>query len=382
MSDFSPISMLFAAAGHAKEAWAKRGEHGGSFKEAAKREAELTGKGQIKSTALHVGQRYLRDSMSMAARRGDYAMMSLYHIAHSVIERHAQKAAHEQKTFELTKMVERGDHAHMTAAQLDHVVANAHTFGGANAETIKARAEAEQVNRLKAKTAAKDKLAEERRQKAQAANEESRKVSDSRKAAEREHRDKEKAVRDAERNKDKAKVQAAKVEAQKAKAAAEVARQKEAAHRNSPEGIRAAMMARQQAKVSMMNHPEYQALKKKELELKHSIKAATKEQAHNQKAYHTAGPGRPPGGPPVRAPGGMGRPGGSKGAKVQQHGGKPGATADDYKQHYDIHGVNKLTGKKARGSVLAGLQEAGVVKAVGGIKRRNSVKSVARRARR
>ena len=334
MEGFNPIGLLFSAAGHARSVWDKRKEYGGTFKEAARRESELIGTTQLKATAFHVGARYMRDSMSMAARRGDYAMMALYNIGHGILQRHAQKTAHEQQTFELTKMVERGEHHHLTSAQLRHVADNAHMFGGPNAETIKAKAQEAEVERERTRNHAKMKVAQEKAAAAAAANAEARKAGEERRAKER-------------------------------------------AHRNSPEGIRQQMLARQQAKIAMMSSPEYMELRKKELQLKQSVKAAAKEQQRNQTTYKPKGPGRPDEG---KGTGKKNKPevaGATSGKTPAKAAGKKAkAPEENWMQKFNAQGINTETGKKARGAQLAELQAAGKVKKV-----RLSVKGVARKSK-
>jgi hypothetical protein len=384
MSDFNPISLIFSAAGHAREAWAKRQEHGGSFKAAAKREAELIGPGQLKSSLSHVGARMLKDSMSMAARRGDYAMMTLYSIGHAVVQRHAERYAHEQKTFELTKRVERGEHAHLTDHQLAHVVEHAEQFGGPNAATIKARAEAQQVERARAKNAGKVGLAEEKRKAAQAHNEESRKLAETRRTAEKAEKEARRAERDAQKTSDRAKANEARQLKEKAQREAKEAAAKERAHANSPEAARQRAVAKMQGKIAAMSDPAYLELKRKEAQLKQSVKAAKKEQANNQQQFKGPGAGRPRVSEQHHAPGGKaGMKQGGKGQQVQQHGGKgkQAGKAANWQENYDAQGKNKLTGKQARGETLAALQDAGKVKAKTGKGRRPSVKDAARRGR-
>lgn len=377
MDGFNPIGLLFSAAGHARSVWEKRQEHGGNFKEAARRESELIGKAQLKATAFHVGARYMRDSMSMAARRGDYAMMALYNIGHGILQRHAQKTQHEQQTFELTKMVERGEHHHLTAAQLRHVADNAHMFGGPNAETIKAKAQEAEVERERTRNHAKMKVAQEKAAAAAAANAEARKAGEERRSAQRAQKEAEREKREAQRKQDKDAEKAARDKERAARAAKEEAAAKERAHRNSPEGVRQQMLAKQQAKIAMMSSPEYMELRKKEMQLKQSVKAAVKEQARNQATYKPKGPGRPDEGK-----------GTGKQPKAEVVGAKPGkaqgqaiakkgkAAEEGWMQKFNAQGINTETGKKARGSQLAALQAAGKVK-----KTRASLKSAARKSR-
>ena len=377
MEGFNPIGLLFSAAGHARSVWEKRQEHGGNFKEAARRESELIGKTQLKATAFHVGARYMRDSMSMAARRGDYAMMALYNIGHGILQRHAQKTQHEQQTFELTKMVERGEHHHLTAAQLRHVADNAHMFGGPNAETIKAKAQEAEVERERTRNHAKMKVAQEKAAAAAAANAEARKAGEERRAAQRTQKDAEREKREAQRKQDKDAEKAARDKERAARTAKEEAAAKERAHRNSPEGVRQQMLAKQHAKIAMMSSPEYMELRKKEMQLKQSVKAATKEQARNQVTYKPKGPGRPDEGKGT----GKTKPEllGAKPGKAQPQG-KPGskkgkAPAESWMANY-TNGINNETGEPARGSVLAALQAAGKAK-----KARPSVKGAARKSK-
>ena len=385
MSDFNPISLIFSAAGHAREAWAKRQEHGGSFKAAASKEAELIGPGQLKATATHVGARMLKDRMSMAARRGDYAMMALYHIGHAVMSRRAEQHAHAQKTFELTKQVERGEHKHMTDAQLAHVVEHSHQFGGPNAETIKARAEAQQLERARAKQAGKAAVANERRNTAQAHNKEAKDLAQAQRDAQRVQKEAQRAERTAQKNNDRAAAEQARATKEKAQREAQDAAAKARAHANSPEGIRQRQVAKMQGKIAAMADPAYIELKKKEAQLKQTVKAAKKEQANNQQQFKGPGAGRPRISEQHHTPGGKaGIQRGGKGQQMQQHGGKgqkAGQKAANWMDNYDAQGKNKLSGKPARGETLAALQDAGKVKAKTNI-RRKSVKSAARRGRR
>lgn len=382
MEGFNPIGLLFSAAGHAREAWAKRQEHGGSLKAAAQRESELIGKTQLKATAFHVGARYMRDSMSMAARRGDYAMMALYNIGHGILQRHAQKTQHEQQTFELTKMVERGEHHHLTAAQLRHVADNAHMFGGPNAETIKAKAQEAEVERERNKQHAKIKVAQEKAAAAAAANAEARKAGEERRAAQRAQKEAEREKREAQRKQDKDAEKAARDKERAARAAKEEAAAKERAHKNSPEGVRQQMLARQQAKIAMMSSPEYMELRKKELQLKQSVKAAAKEQIRNQTTYKAKGPGRPDEGKgtgksKAEMVGAKPGKGGLKGTTAGKKKGAPkmeGVNPADY----DAQGRNIHTGQLARGSVRATLIDLGKVKPS---KARPSVKGAARKSK-
>lgn len=378
MEGFNPIGLLFSAAGHARSVWEKRQEHGGNFKEAARRESELIGKTQLKATAFHVGARYMRDSMSMAARRGDYAMMALYNIGHGILQRHAQKTQHEQQTFELTKMVERGEHHHLTAAQLRHVADNAHMFGGPNAETIKAKAQEAEVERERTRNHAKMKVAQEKAAAAAAANAEARKAGEERRAAQRQQKDAEREKREAQRKQDKEAEKAARDKERSARAAKEEAAAKERAHRNSPEGVRQQMLARQQAKIAMMSSPEYMELRKKEMQLKQSVKAAAKEQTRNQATYKPKGPGRPDEGkgtgkPRAEVVGAKPGKGGVRGATAAKKG---KAAEEGWMSKFNAQGINTETGKKARGAQLAELQAAGKVKKV-----RASVKGVARKSK-
>lgn len=382
MEGFNPIGLLFSAAGHAREAWAKRQEHGGSFKAAAQRESELIGKTQLKATAFHVGARYMRDSMSMAARRGDYAMMALYNIGHGILQRHAQKTQHEQQTFELTKMVERGEHHHLTASQLRHVADNAHMFGGPNAETIKAKAQEAEVDRERNKQHAKIKVAQEKAAAAAAANAEARKAGEERRAAQKAQKEAEREKREAQRKQDKDAEKAARDKERAARAAKEEAAAKERAHKNSPEGVRQQMLARQHAKIAMMSSPEYMELRKKEMQLKQSVKAAAKEQQRNQTTYKPKGPGRPDEGKgtgksKAEMVGAKPGKGGLKGTTAGKKKGAPkmeGVNPADY----DAQGRNIHTGQLARGSVRATLIDLGKVKPS---KVRPSVKGAARKSK-
>ena len=351
----NPIGLIFAAAGHAKEAWAKRKEHGGSLKEAAKREAELTSRHTLKASALTVGARFVKDSRAMAARRGDYAMMMLYDLAHGVVARHEQKARHDQLTFELTKHVERGDTAHLSDKHLDHIVKNAEQFGGANAETIRAKAQAEKEARLAAKMSAKAARASANAAKAAEANAASKAEADAKRAAEKAAKDAGKTQQQAQRDAEKA----------ARKAARET--------HNSPAAIQARALAKQQAQVQLMQTPEWKKMQaekaKIKQELKASTKAANKEQQNNQKqrAQAKPGPGRPSASKQVQQ---------SKQARtrtksgpMQEHG--PKGQEQDIKDKYDNQGRNKETGKLARGHTLSMLQDMGHVK----------VKAVAKGAR-
>lgn len=382
MEGFNPIGLLFSAAGHARSVWEKRQEHGGNFKEAARRESEIIGKTQLKATAFHVGARYMRDSMSMAARRGDYAMMALYNIGHGILQRHAQKTAHEQQTFELTKMVERGEHHHLTSAQLRHVADNAHMFGGPNAETIKAKAQEAEVERERTRNHAKMKVAQEKAAAAAAANAEARKAGEERRAAQRQQKDAEREKREAQRKQDKEAEKAARDKERSARAAKEEAAAKERAHRNSPEGVRQQMLARQQAKIAMMSSPEYMELRKKEMQLKQSVKAAAKEQQRNQATYKAKAPGRPDEG---KGTGKKNRPevaGATSGKTPAKAAGKKAKGAPKMEgvnpADYDAQGRNIHTGQLARGIVRATLIGLGKIKPAAA---RPSVKGAARKSK-
>lgn len=345
----NPIQFIFGAAGHAREVWDKRKEAGGSLKEAARREAEMVSRHHLKSSALTVGSRFIKDSRAMAARRGDYAMMMLYDLAHGLVSRHAAKAQHNQMTFELTKHVERGDTAHLSDKQLDHIAKNAEQFGGANAETIRAKAEAEKKARLDAKMKAKAQKAAENAAAAAQKNAESKAAAE---LANKQKMSEKEARREAAR------------------------KQKEFA--KSPEGIKQAALARQKAQLELMRSPEWKEMQRQKQEIKQQVKQATaaanKEQRKNQqqRAQRAPGPGRPrnvseavqqgkrkQGTITTVAPGG----------KTKMQGETP-----DWQNDYNAQGINIYTGKAARGAVRAELIASGKVKA--------SVGSVARKARR